>query len=136
MDLSIAIPQSPSDFFTRVSTYHSPYSPLKCKKSFPSVPKKENIVKSFSWGEFDIQDLYDSVEETVITFENSFYKPYFPHNTRILIKREIENINNMTKLYLLVKDNNSWLRTTIILNNSDPEGKYYDYKYKNIFNMF
>ena len=129
MDLSIVIPQYPSDFFTSVSTWHSP---LKCNKTFkttfPSVPKKETIKNFFNWGEYDIQDLYDSVEETIIVLEKSFYKPYFHHNTRILIKNEIDN--NLKKLYLLIKDNKSWLRSTIFLNLNESEGKYYDYKYK------
>ena len=132
MDLSIVIPQSQSDFFSRVSTYHSPYSPLNCKRVFPSVPKKENIKKIFNWGqENNIQDLYDNAEETLITFENSFYKPYFPYNTRILIKKEVES--NLVKLYLLIKDHNSWLRTSVIINNNDIQGKYYDFKYKTMF---
>jgi hypothetical protein len=132
MDLSIVIPRSQSDFFSMVSTYHSPFSPLNCKKVFPSVPKIENIKNFFNWGqEHDIQDLYDSAEETMITFENSFYKPYFPYNTRILIKKEVEN--NLAKLYLLIKDKNSWLRTSVFLNNNDKDGNYYDFKYKNMF---
>jgi len=128
MNLSIVIPRSPSDFFTHISTYQSP---LKCNV-FPSVPKKENIKKYFNWGgEQDIQDLYDSVEETIVTFENSFCKTYFPHNTRILIKNETEN--NFNKLYILIKNNNSWLRSVIFLGNNESEEKYYEYKYKNIF---
>lgn len=137
MELSIVIPQSPSDLFTRVSTYHSPCTPLKCSKTFskafPSAPKKEFKNKIFSWGEeYDIRDLYENLEETLITFENSFYK--FNHNTRILIKSDLEN--NLKKLHLLVKDTKSWLRSTIFLDINDSEGEYYDYKYKNILNMF
>jgi hypothetical protein len=135
MDLSIVIPRSPSDFVTRVSTYHSPYSPLKCNKVFPSVPKKENKNKVFNWGDYDIYDFYDSVEETLVTFENSFYKPYFQHNSRILIKTEMVE-ENIKKLYLIIKDKNSWLKSVIFINIKESEGKYYDYKYKNIFNMF
>lgn len=131
MDLSIVIPRLPSDFVSRVSTYHSPYSPLKYKKTFPSVPKKEIKNNLFNWGEYDIYDLYDNVEESLITFENSFYKPYFSYNSRILVKTEIEN--NMKKLYLIIKDKNSWLRSTIFININDNEGEFYDYKYKNMF---
>jgi hypothetical protein len=118
MNLSIVIPQSPSELVDKVSTYHSPYF-------FPSVPKNINK-KLFDWGdEYKIQELYDHIENLLTKFDNTFYKPYFPHNSRVLIKKELN------KLYLLIKDNNSWLRSSIILNNKESDSKYYDYKYKN-----
>jgi hypothetical protein len=130
MNLSIVIPRSPNDFFTSISTC---ISPLKSNK-VPFVPKKENINKIFNWGEYDNQELYSSTEEMITTFENSFYKQYFPNNTRILIKNEIEN--NFKKLYILIKKDNKWLGSTIFINNNEHEKIYYDYKYKNILNMF
>lgn len=143
MDLSIVIPRSTRDFFTRVSTYHSPYSPCRHNmKAFPSVPKTEysdySIVgykKLFDWGHYnnedDIKDQFDKAEKNLIAFDNTFYKPYFVNNTRILIKKEIDN--NLIKLHLLVKDMNTWLRTHVYLKPNESCSKYYDYKYKNLF---